>query len=722
MRPRDLAPKRVDTTNTVTGTVLGPSLQTGVVHGDVHLHASPSRSLIVPQQLPAPSRAFAGRGHELTALTSAVDRDPDRSTTVAISAIGGMGGVGKTCLALHWAHHNRHRFPDGQLYVNLRGFDPGGKPMAAAVVVRGFLDALNIPSESIPADVDAQAALYRSVVSERRMLIVLDNARDADQVVPLLPGSTTCTVLITSRRRLTSLAAGQGAQLLSLDVLNTDEALELIEGYAGRDRVEAEPDAVRDLVTLSGGLPLALSIVGARASEHDTFPLSEFATELRDTRQRLDALAGDDVQFDLRAVFDWSYLALRDAEARLFRLLATTTTPDITRDAAASLAGLPAAETQGLLRNLVSAHLVENHEPRRFRLHDLVRLYAAEKAFAVESPEDLEASQRRWVDFHVHSAIAASELLDSRRERTTPAPPAAGCEPVAFSDRARALEWLDAEHACLLAAGKLAVVNDWHTSVWNLAFALDTFHWRRGHVHDHLATWRDALAAASHLADVKIKGRAHRYLGFACSRAGHHEEAIGHLTTALARGEQTDDIREQARAHQNMAHAWEREGDYEQALRHALLAWPLFQQAGTPVWEARALNLAGLYHAQLGEHGEAQQMCQRSLELSKLHADPDGEAAALNCLADIAHRTGRHADAVTFYEAALLLRRRLGNDYGAAESAEGMGRSQAALGRVDDAREALSRAASLYRAQSRASEADAVDRLLVAMVEGRPLS
>ncbi|MFD9734609.1 ATP-binding protein [Umezawaea sp. NPDC059074] len=707
---------RAETTNVVNG-ASGPSLQAGAVHGDVHLHSDHRPDLVAPHQLPAPTRAFAGRGHELAALTSAVDRDPDGSTTVAISAIGGMGGVGKTCLALHWAHRNRHRFPDGQLYVNLRGFDPGGKPMAAAVAVRGFLDALNVPPESIPADVDAQAALYRSAVSGRRMLIVLDNARDADQVVPLLPGSAACTVLVTSRRRLVSLATGQGAHLISLDVLAAEEAVDLLVGHVGRARVDADPEAVRDLIALSGGLPLALSIVGGRAAAHSTFPLGEFAAELRDARRRLDVLGNDDVRSDLRAVFEWSYLALRPVEARLFRLLGTVGSPDITRDAAAGLAGLDTDETARLLRGLVNANLVENHEPRRFRLHDLVRLYAAEKAGEVETDADLAGAQRRWVDFHLHSAAAASACLDPQRQRTALEPPDAGCTPVAFTARPEALAWLDSEHACLLAAGKVAVRHGWHARVWNLAFALDTFHWRRGHVHDHVATWRDALASASLLGDPGVEGRAHRYLGFACSRAGHHDEAVRHLTTALNLGKQVGDIREQARARQDLAHAWERQGLFRLALHQALLAWPLFQLAGAPVWEARALSLAGLYHFRLGEHGEARRLCERSLTLSKLHGDLDGDAATLHCLGDISHHSGERARAAELYEEALALRTRLGNDYGAAESAEGLGRSLVLLGRRDEAVEPLGHAARLYRSQNRVAEADVVEKLIRTLLD-----
>ncbi|MEU7529800.1 tetratricopeptide repeat protein [Saccharothrix sp. NPDC042600] len=703
-----------DDTATTSNDIKGnphTAVQAGTISGGVHIHVPATADAIVPRQLPAAPRSFAGREPELAALAEAVD-DARPGTTVAISAIGGMGGVGKTSLALHWAHLNQSRFPDGQLYVNLRGFDPGGKPLDPAVAVRGFLDALGVAAASIPADLDAQAALYRTLLAGRRVLVVLDNAVDEEQVLPLLPGSGTSTVLVTSRNTLRGLAGAHGARLLSLDVLTARAAVEMLEGYLGADRVAAERDAVRALVELSGRLPLALSIVAARASMYPHFPLDEFVAELRDAGRRLDAFHGRVPQHDLRAVFDWSYRALPAAEARLFRLLGQVTAPDTTTAAVASLAAVPEAEGRRLLRHLVEAHLVENHAPRRYRMHDLVRLWAWEEAERVDGAAERTAAQERFVDFHLHTALAASVRVDGQRTRVPTTEPSTGCLPLDFPDRTAALEWLDAEHACLLSAGKVAVAHRWHAKVWQLAYALDTFHWRRGHVHDHFTLWQDALEAAEGLGDDALRGKAHRYLGFAASRRGSHDEAAQHLSRALELAVRTGDLREEGRAHQNFAHAWEVRGDYAKALEHAMLAWPLFRDAGTPVWEARALNLAGSYQARLGEHGQARELCARSLELSRELEDLDGEAASLDCLADAHVRSGDHRTAVTLFREALRLRRQLGNAYGAADSTAGLGRCLAAVGDHAEASEVLHQAHSLYRAQSRLAEAEAVRLLL----------
>ncbi|MFI9814350.1 ATP-binding protein [Saccharothrix variisporea] len=688
------------------------AVQAGTISGDVHIHVPATANPAVPRQLPAPPRSFSGREPELAALAEAVDDGPQQGATVAISAIGGMGGIGKTSLALHWAHLNQSRFPDGQLYVNLRGFDPDGEPLDPAVAVRGFLDALGVAPSSIPADLDAQAALYRTLLADRRMLVVLDNAVDEHQVLPLLPGTGTSTVLVTSRNTLNGLAGAHGARLLSLDVLSADAATTMLEGYLGADRVAGEPDAVRALIELCGGLPLALSVVAARASMYRDFPLDEFVAELRDSGRRLDAFEGRFPQHDLRAVFDWSYRALPEAQARVFRMLGEVTAPDTTVAAVANLVAVSDVECRRLLRHLVEAHLVENHAPRRYRMHDLVRLWALEKSRQLDPDTERAAAQERFVDFHLHTAVAASVQVDGQRTRVPAAEPVTGCRPLDFADRTAALEWLDAEHACLLAAGKVAVDRRWHAKVWQLAYALDTFHWRRGHVHDHFALWQDALNAAEELGDSTLLGKAHRYLGFAASRRGLHDEAARHLTRALELAVRMGDVREEGRAHQDFAHAWEVRGDYGKALEHAMLAWPLFRDAGTPVWEARALNLAGSYQARLGNHARARELCSRSLELSRELRDLDGEAASLDCLADAHVRSGDHHTAVTLYREALRLRRQLGNAYGAADSTAGLGRSLAAIGAHVEAVDTLREAYSLYQTQSRFAEAAALRVLL----------
>jgi DNA-binding SARP family transcriptional activator len=318
------------------------------------LHAAPDLAVpahvtepmtkpLVPRQLPTPPRLFSGRTTELARL----DEQTDTSDTVVISAIGGTGGIGKTWLALHWAYAHLDQFPDGQLYVNLRGFDPIGQPVSPGTAVRGFLDSLGVAPVAIPVDLDAQVGLYRSLVAGRRMLIVLDNARDTGQVIPLLPGSPTCTVLVTSRHHLGGLVTAHGAHRVDLDVLEEREARQLLARHLGHDRVVAETEAVDELVACCAGLPLALSIVAARATRHPDFPLAVLADELRDRSGRLDALDPGDPQATLRVVLSWSHHALSEAAAAAFGLLGLAPGPDISLPAAAAL--LAQADTTTLI-------------------------------------------------------------------------------------------------------------------------------------------------------------------------------------------------------------------------------------------------------------------------------------------------------------------------------------------------------------------------------------
>ncbi|MGH3623143.1 MAG: ATP-binding protein, partial [Sciscionella sp.] len=352
----------------------------------------------VPRQLPAPPRWFTGRARELATLTTALDEMAEQNNTVVISALAGTGGIGKTWLALHWANQHLDRFPDGQLFVNLQGFAPSRTPMTPATAVRSFLDAFGVDPARIPVDLDAQVGLYRSLVAGRRMLIVLDNARDATQVTPLLPGSPTCTVLVTSRDRLQGLVTGHGARPLPVDVLSESEARELLAARLGAQRVAAEPEAVAELLACCGGFPLALSIVAGRAQAHSEFPLAVLAAELREAATRLGALDEDDPAASLPAVLSWSYRALTSEHARVVGLLGIVPGPDIGLPAVASLTALPTSRVRAVLRVLERVSLLHQDTPGRYRMHDLVRLYVAEHA-GRDQPEDVqEAALRQLAD------------------------------------------------------------------------------------------------------------------------------------------------------------------------------------------------------------------------------------------------------------------------------------------------------------------------------------
>ncbi len=670
---------------------------------------------VVPRQLPAAPRLFGGRVRELTQLTDSLDTHRGPGGTVVISAIGGMGGIGKTWLALHWAHLHLDRFPDGQLYVNLRGFGSSGTPLPLGAALRAILDAFAVDPATIPIDLDAQAALYRSLVAGKQMLIVLDNAYDTSQVTPLLPGSPTCTVLVTSRNQLAGLVTMYGALPIDLDILKEREARDLLIRHLGQDRVIAEPDAVTQLLERCGGLPLALAIVAAHAITHPDFPLATLAEEVKEMSAQLDAFETGELNVDLRTVFSWSYHALRVGPARLFRLLGMAPTPDIGLSAAACLAGVSNRRVRVLLRDLERAYLVQQHLPGRYRMHDLVRLYAAERADQEDSAETQHAAARRLVDFYLYTGSTGERLLYPERPAIEFGEPAAGYVPQSFENAAAVWRWFNAEQSCLLAIHQFSVEQGWHDRVWQLAWTLTAFNWRRGHLRDDLAAWRAGAAAADQLGDPAIQARAHRCLGNACARVEMYAEALYHLQQAVAFAEQSGDVIDQAQIHRSLSMAWARQGDDERALNHATEALHLLQTVDNPKLEADALNAVGWFHARLGQYSEARTYCESALALHHRHQYRDGEANTLDSLGFIARHTGLHRDAIDFYGRALILFRDLGHIYQEADTLAKLGETHAAFGQLDSARDAWQQALDLFNQQYRTAEAEQIETQLTGL-------
>ncbi|MER8069113.1 BTAD domain-containing putative transcriptional regulator [Streptomyces sp. NPDC094034] len=415
--------------------------------------ASPTaRQPVSPAQLPADLGTFTGREAELAQLKGLLPDDGEPPATLLISAIGGMAGIGKTTLAVHWAHRIAHRFPDGQLYINLHGLHPTGSAMPPAEAIRIFLDALGVPAPNIPASPEAQAALYRSLLAGRRMLILLDNARDAEQIRPLLPGSFGCLVIVTSRSQLTGLVANDGAHPLTLNPMTPAEAHGFLARRIGAARLAAEPRAADELITLCARLPLALAIVAARAATYPGFTLDAIAQELRDNQGSLDAFTGYDPTTDIRAVFSSSYEALSAPAARLFSLLGLHSGPDLSVPAAAALAGLSPRETQRLLGELTGAHLLSARAAGRYILHDLLRVYAVERVLAEETPQERDGALERLWSWYLHTADAADAHLNPERRRGPLEPLPPGCHPLTFTAHDQALEWRETERTNLVAA------------------------------------------------------------------------------------------------------------------------------------------------------------------------------------------------------------------------------------------------------------------------------
>ncbi|MFD0202928.1 MULTISPECIES: AfsR/SARP family transcriptional regulator [Saccharothrix] len=682
------------------------------------------RSRVVPRQLPGTPRAFTGREPELAMLDRAASEDGDPRTdpgattrTVVISAIGGAGGIGKTWLALTWAHRNLHRFPDGQLFVDLQGFSPAGRPIDPADALRGFLTALGVGPGALPADLAAKAALYRSLVTDKRMLVVLDNAAAMDQVVPLLPGGASCTVLVTSRTKLASLIDRHGAHHVPLDVLTPAEARALLAARLGDQRVDADRAVTEELIRLCGCYPLALSITARHAATRPRIPLTEIAAELRD--QGMDMLDNDDdPTASLPMVLSWSLRGLTDHQRMVFALLAITPGPDVELPAAAALTGLTEAQTRKALLALENHSLLDRRPDNRYAMHDLVRAHAA----TTHLPEPVrQVALERVVDFYLHTARAADHLLYPQRPSAVqPVPPTAGVRPRPLPDRPAALAWMDAHHPHLLAAQRTAAADHRHEAVWHLAWALSTFHMWRGHRHDDLTVWQAAVNAAEHLPDLTSRIHARWRLGHAHAELGRHEQAITYLHDALTLAEHHEDRIEQARIHHALAWTREQQGNHLEALTHARRALVLYRELDQPVWEADALNTVGWLAAHLGEHDTARDHCQAALVLHRRNQDADGEANTLDSLGYIDQHTGRHRQAIDHYQQAVTLYHTVGNTPKAAETLNKLGHSHAALGQRQQAQAAWQQALTLYRRLGRDTDAQRVQQQLADLTHEPP--
>jgi DNA-binding SARP family transcriptional activator/Tfp pilus assembly protein PilF len=667
---------------------------------------------VVPRQLLADPRQFTGRARELARLSAALDEPGEGGAAMVVSTIGGPGGIGKTWLALHWAHRQADRFPDGQLHVNLRGFDPVAAPVLAESAVRGFLDALGVAPAAVPIERDAQAALYRSLVAGRRMLILLDNARDAAQVEPLLPGSATCTVLITSRHRLTSLVATHGARMVELDVLSDPEARDLLAAHLGRERIAAEPHAAAELIAECAGLPLAITIMAARAAAHPGFPLRVLAEELRGHSAQLDAFDGGAPMTNLRQLLSWSDNALSPAQRQVFELLALAPGADIDPVAAASLVALPIVQTRQILRGLEDAYLVQQHIPGRYRMHDLIRRYAVEQARHHQTEQLRDAALWRLIGCYLHAAYTADRLLEPNKQELELGVYGPHCQPQPLADKAQALAWFTAENANLLAAQACAADRSWHLEVWQLSRCVDSFHYRGGHLHDALRTCEAAMSAADHLGDPNIQMIASINLGRVYVQLGKKPEASRHLQRSLRLVEQHSDLSLQARTHHYLAWLHGSLGLTQQALEHATEALRLAASSESPARIASMLNTAGWWHAQGGEFEQARIYCEAALNSTLGHQMPELEAHIRDSLGYIALGSDSNAEAKEHYEWAVTLYRKAGNVYGEAGSLEGLGHAYLALGRHDLAHVTWGAAVILLQAQHRTVDAARLRNLM----------
>jgi transcriptional regulator with XRE-family HTH domain len=461
---------------------------------------------VAPAQLPAHRAEFTGRERCLSELDELLPVDPAAPPRpVAISAITGMAAVGKTALAVHWAHRVAGRFPDGQLYVDLRGYAPG-PPLSPIQALKQLLGGLGLAVDKMPVEVELAAGLYRSLMSGRRMLVVLDNALDPDHVRQLLPGSPGCVVLVTSRDGLAGLVASHGARRLSLDVLLADEAVALLARVLGEERVAAQPTAAAELAALCGCLPLALRIAAANLACHPGQPIAAIVGELRAGDPLGELAARGDPQTAVRSAFDLSYRRLPSDAQRLFRLLSLVPVAEVTVPAAAALAADRADRLRRPLEALVGAHMVEQRGPGRFGFHDLLRRYARERVERDDGDRAATDAVERLMDWYLRTADAAAKLVYPHLLRL-PLPEADGGTPVAsFADAAGASDWLDTERSNLVATVQYAASHGPRATGWLLADTLRGYFLLRRHTVDWLTVAEAAVAAATR--DGNLRARA----------------------------------------------------------------------------------------------------------------------------------------------------------------------------------------------------------------------
>jgi tetratricopeptide (TPR) repeat protein len=660
---------------------------------------SPTGPLPVLRQLPMDVAHFTGRDAELATLDALLNQDDvGQSAAMVIAVIAGTAGVGKTALVVRWAHRVRDRFPEGQLFVNLRGYDPGS-PMAPEQALEEFLRALNVPAERIPAGLGARAALYRSLLDGRRVVLVLDNAHTAEQVRPLLPGSSTCLVVVTSRSRLSGLIAHDGAIRVTVDLLPPAGAIALLRDVIGTARVAAEPEAATELASQCAYLPLALRIAAERAATHPHATLADLAGELAVVHDRLDLLTTADEEDEataVRAVFSWSYHALPSEAARAFRLLGLHAGADISVPAAAALTDTTPARARRLLETLVGTHLIEETGAGRYRLHDLLRVYAAECATAEENDHDCAAAVRRVLTWYLHTGDAADRILDPHRHRIPLDHPEVACPALEFTTYGRALDWCEAERANLMAAIRHAAEAGEHGIACKLPLVLLGFFNLRKHWADLITTHHIGLAAAAHLHDRRAEAWSRGGLGMAYLHLRRYDEALDHYQRALHICQEIDNPWGKAIALLSLGKAYLHLEQYEEALSHSQRALHICQEIDDPWGQTLALLNIGVIHRKLQNFKDSLGCFQRALTVVRPIRYRSGEAMALHNLGDTYRDLRRFEEALEYFQQACTVYREIGDRWNEAQTLRNIGDTLQKLNQMKAAAEYLHRALPIF--------------------------
>ncbi|MFC0628624.1 AfsR/SARP family transcriptional regulator [Kribbella deserti] len=647
-----------------------------------------------PWQLPPDTASFSGRDEELAWVQKLLE-PAGSGGPAATAAICGPGGMGKSALAVHVAHRLADRFPDGILYVDLRGATAGLQPLDPQVVLTRFLRAFGVPAAEIPASMEEATALFRTLLADRRTLQVLDNAADAVQVRPLLPASDGSAVIVTSRQPLTTL---DGASTLHLPALPPSQAVELLERLVGVERIAAEPTATEDLIRQCDFLPLAVRIAGARLAARPSWPVNALVERLADERRRLDELQLGDLA--VRTSFQVSYWTLANssdpddlAAARMFRLLGLLDGPDLSTAIASVLAGRPSSEAERSLERLADAQLVAAKGADRYGLHDLLRLFARELAIRDEPEQDRLAAVDRAVRCLVATTRLACQMISPTDIRA--AGPVDGALPLA--DRDEATDWLEAELPNLAAIARQCAADVGHASVpTQLAVALFRYLDMRGHWNAVLAIGRAALAGATLRGDRTAEGQAVNAIGSAYLRQQRYEEAKTYMENALAIRRELDDIEGVGISLNNLGLLHKHLGDLPEAIRYLEESLEVRRRSNDPRSAARSLDNLGVVLRAAGDPARSVDCHQQGLEIARAEADRQLQGLILGNLSEAYLAAGTAELALAPAQEALAICRELGHEMGEADALRCLGSTYEELGELDQGREQLQAALAIY--------------------------
>jgi DNA-binding SARP family transcriptional activator/tetratricopeptide (TPR) repeat protein len=678
--------------------------------------AGSGASLPTPWMLPADISDFTGREPQVSRLLGDLSRS---APTVVVSSIAGMGGIGKTTFAIHVAHRVRPRYPDGQLFANLQG--TAQVPAEPGAVLGKFLRQLGVDPALLPVDTDERSALYRSLLADRRVLILLDDARDAAQLAPLIPGTAGCAVLVTMRNRAVGLA---GAIQLDLDALSRADSYAFLSSIAGASRVAAEPDAVSEVLTACADLPLAIRLVGARLVSRPSWRIRDLADRLQVAYGMLDELSFGDQ--GVRASFEVSYagLSLRESApasaTRAFCLLGLWTGRDISLSAAASLLGLERREAQHALEYLVDMCLVQSAQPGRYSMHDLIRAFAAERAERELQEPERRAAIGRLITWYTLTANAADTLLVPPRPRAAVERVAGVAPPAPLRSRADAIEWGESEHANLVSASHLGQAGSPRQLAWQLPTALWGFFMLQRHLRSLLFTQEIALSSAVEAGDETAEATVRNNLAIALIEAGSYLDAIEHLNASLSIRISHGDQAGMASTLNNLGAASMEAGLPDAAIEYLLRSLSYREATGAVRQQADVHANLGNIYLRLGRFSEAITECEAAEKLVECEANVSETLAQTLAIASQAHhQAGDLESALSRAEQVTAIRREMCDQHGLVESLQRLGEIHRDSGSADDARKAWLDAIDILH-MLEDSDARRVDTLIAALARLEP--